>query len=344
MSRWLWVGLAGMLWLCGAQAHAQVQDWPGRDDPALLAARDLWLGGADDMAVLQALAPLAEGGNTVAQVFLATLAADAALRPAGVDALARADRIALTRAPGGLSGTSWLRVAAEAGDARAAALQAASDGFALSDPAQRRAAMTALQAAGEARAALRMMVSLANFGGLGPDGAWTLLAETGGHPAPGVEALLALEITQRVLTDPAAGALDPVTALRVMAAINATGATEDDLTLIRGAQRQHLLAEDPAALAAAHKAALASGLAEPLRGFCAPDCPGDRLGACTLALVTVTGGVPGFLTLSPLEGLVTTPDYRASPRFRGDLRAGLQVHPRAYLQALDGCAAAAVWD
>jgi hypothetical protein len=68
----------------------------------------------DDQTALPALAKLAHEANRAAPVQLGRIAT----RPMGpwLAGLDRKERNALLRAPGGLSGTSWLKVAAEAGE------------------------------------------------------------------------------------------------------------------------------------------------------------------------------------------------------------------------------------
>lgn len=84
-------------------------------------ALDAWLAD-NDYKALPALAELARTGDTDAQLLLGIIAT----RPHSpyVLNLPRKDRKNLLRAPGGLSGKSWLKVAADAGNARAQALVA----------------------------------------------------------------------------------------------------------------------------------------------------------------------------------------------------------------------------
>jgi hypothetical protein len=91
-------------------APAQV---PGADDPSYAESVAAWLTGDDDLAALQSLGALAADGNTAAQILLARLERTAHLTAHLTDGMARADRIALLRQPGGLSGRSWMDAAAE---------------------------------------------------------------------------------------------------------------------------------------------------------------------------------------------------------------------------------------
>ena len=90
--------------------------------PELKSAIAHYLDGEDERA-LPILSSLAREGDTDAQVLLGRIAQ----RPHSIYVIGqpRKQRNALLRAPGGLSGKSWLTVAAEAGDARARAYEAA---------------------------------------------------------------------------------------------------------------------------------------------------------------------------------------------------------------------------
>lgn len=106
MRVFLWLLLS---WAWAAQAFA---------DTRLNEAIQHYLADQDALA-LPGLAELAAKGDTDAQVLLGRIAT----RPHSeyVQNLTRAERKALLRAPGGLSGKSWLDVAAANGDARAKA-------------------------------------------------------------------------------------------------------------------------------------------------------------------------------------------------------------------------------
>ncbi|NKX44557.1 hypothetical protein [Roseicyclus persicicus] len=284
-------------------AAAQSPTWPGAEDPGFAAARDAWLSGADDMAALGQLSALAQAGNPAAQALLGAVVADG-LVPAAVEALPRADRIALTRAPGGLSGTSWLRVAGADGPV-AAALATVASGLSQATPAEMAAALQTLLDAGETGAAYRALVTLYNIGGLGPEGAWTQVAAAGAHPALQGHGLPLLEGLRDLLSDPATGVSDPV----LLAVVTATLAAVPD--------RKDLDA--------------------PLAALCTAGCPSAPEG-CTAALAQATGGLVGFVTLSPVEGLVDSATYQASPRFALDLRT--RMAPAAdRVGAADACAA-----
>lgn len=86
-------------------ARAEVQ---GRDDPELQAAVGDWLAG-NEADALPALAALAVAGNTAARLLLTQIDSFPALQGDWLAALPRADRIAVLRAPGGVSGQRWTR-------------------------------------------------------------------------------------------------------------------------------------------------------------------------------------------------------------------------------------------
>jgi len=84
----------------------------GREDPRFQSALAVWLAD-DDETALPELAALAAGGNRAAQVLLAQIDVTPAVQGPWLAGLARKQRNALLRAPGGLSGRSWMQAAAE---------------------------------------------------------------------------------------------------------------------------------------------------------------------------------------------------------------------------------------
>ena len=81
-------------------------------DPRFQSALALWLAD-DEETALPELAALAAGGNRAAQVLLARIDVTLSLQGPWLVGLPRAERNALLRAPGGLSGRSWMQAAAE---------------------------------------------------------------------------------------------------------------------------------------------------------------------------------------------------------------------------------------
>ena len=101
------------VWLAAlSPAHA---DTPlpisGQDDPALAEALTLWLDARED-AALPRLAALAAQDNAAAQILLGLIDTTPILQAGWLAEQPRAARLALLRAPGGLSGRNWMREAA----------------------------------------------------------------------------------------------------------------------------------------------------------------------------------------------------------------------------------------
>lgn len=78
----------------------------GQRDPELQAVIGDWLAG-NEADALPALAALAAGGNASARLALGQIDRFPALQGDWLAGLSRADRIAVLRAPGGISGTRW---------------------------------------------------------------------------------------------------------------------------------------------------------------------------------------------------------------------------------------------
>ena len=114
---WLFVLLCLAVMLVPGALRAQTLEV--RRDAAIAA----WLAD-DELTGLRGLADLAHQGDAQAQLFLGLIDRHAALQGPAVLGLTRADRIALLRAPGGMSGRNWVGVAAEQGNALARAWRA----------------------------------------------------------------------------------------------------------------------------------------------------------------------------------------------------------------------------
>ncbi len=84
----------------------------GQQDTEFQDALTQWLE-ADEATALPALATLAQGGNTAAQMLLALIDRTPALQGPWLSRLPRDARLELMRAPGGMSGRSWMHTAAE---------------------------------------------------------------------------------------------------------------------------------------------------------------------------------------------------------------------------------------
>ena len=132
------------IWAFASPAAAQTS-------PQLEAAIEAWLAD-DDAASLPVMAELANGGDKAAQMLISQIDRET---PSGgetpfVLALDRKARIKMFRAPGGLSGTTWVKKLAEQGDPLAAALLKSKLPDAGMDTAHE------LHAAGEVEAAKRL--------------------------------------------------------------------------------------------------------------------------------------------------------------------------------------------
>jgi len=282
---WLSGGLLRVIALClaitcpipaGAAAIA------GQDDPRFVAALELWL--ADDEAeALPALAALAGEGNRAAQVLLALIEATPPLQGPWLVRLTRDERIRLMRAPGGLSGRSWMRAAAE--DTTLARLWVEGQ-----DPASTVEAAMGLAAMGEKRAARVTLQAVAARQTRG----FAAVAADPGYP-PDLRHLVWRE-----------WAAEPGGRARVEAEIAAL--MPGDPQIGHFVDRPVTAAERDAWLAAAP-------LAMPLRATCAI-CP-DSVAACLRAAFTLVGGHAQLADFgTPSETLIPPDVWNASRRGR----------------------------
>lgn len=269
------------LLLAAAPAAADI---PGAEAPAFRRAVSAWLA-EDEAAALPALAGLAAAGNAAAQVLLARIDKAPALQGPWLSALPREERIALLRAPGGHSGRSWMRVAAEAG------LPEAEAWVALWSAEARAEIVLDLARAGEARAAREAALLLAAR----QPGALAGIAEDPDFPEE--MRLLALagaegeaEAARRALLE----GLDP------------------------GDPRRLLLGEEVAA-EDLEGWLLSAPLARPLAAFCRAHCPATA-GACARAALSAMGGfLPLAVFGSPSETLLPAEDFAESAKGRAAL-------------------------
>ena len=254
----------------------------GQDDRRFVAALALWL--ADDEAqALPAFAGLAAGGNRAAQLILGLIDRTVPIQGPWLAARERAERIALARAPGGLSGRSWLAEAAA--DEPLARLWIGRDAV-TATPEE----ALGFNALGEARAARLALQAVAarqggGFGAVAGDPryppevrylVWKEWAATPGGPAR-----VAAEIAARPFGDPQ------------VALFTGRGLPPGGLD---------------AWLATA-------SLAAPLRAVCTV-CPQETAG-CLRAAYRLVGDYPGLIELgTPSETLVPAGAWLASERGR----------------------------
>jgi hypothetical protein len=254
----------------------------GQDDPRFAAALALWLAD-DEAASLPALAALAAGGNRAAQVLLALVDAAPPLQGPWLAGLPRDERLRLMRAPGGLSGRSWMLAAAE--DTALARLWVERH-----DPSSGVATAMAFAALGETRAARSMLQAVAARQRHG----FAAVADRPDYP-PDLRHLVWRE-----------WAAQPGGRARVEAEIAALMPGDPQIGRFR--DRPVAPAERDAWLAAAP-------LAAPLRATCAV-CP-EEVAACLRAAYALVGGHASLAEFgTPSETLVPPDRWNASPRGR----------------------------
>jgi hypothetical protein len=271
--RWFLVVLA-LLQPCGT-VRAEVA---GQGDPGFVAAQNLWLAG-DEAQSLPALSRLAQDGNTAAQLLLGVIDTTAGLQGDWLMALPRQGRIDLLRAPGGISGMNWLRLA---DDPIARAWLQLWDGQATAE------VILTFARLGEARAAREAGLVLAarqksGFGAVADDPVYP-------------HALLALAIRDWRLHDPD----------RARAA---------EAALPPGDPQHEVLDFTPRATPQALTEWIATAPeGAPLLAFCANQCPSEPAPVCHAAALGAVGGYFGLMRLgAPVEALMPSPDFNRSP-------------------------------
>ena len=267
----LMLALVAMLFTFTSAVSADV---PGHEDPEFAEALDAWLRG-NDLAPLQQMSDLARGGNTAAQILLALIDKTAALPGPELSGLSRADRIALLRAEGGISGQNWMHAAAAANNAIAQTWIALWQMDGGTDLAQRFAQHKETRAT---REALLAVVSRTEAGFT------EQVRAQDWYPAS------LLHLTEdRVITP--ADLRDLPANHPLQARVGRT---------LSEAQLRDWLATDP--------------LAAPLRSACDSACPATRT-ACALALYDAIGGYSGLLVMgSPVASLIADDDFAQSAR------------------------------
>ena len=291
----------------GADAPTALPPVPGQEAPGFRDAVEDWL--LDDEArALPALSQLARAGNTAAQMLLAIIDKSPALQGPWLSAQPREARVALMRAPGGMSGTSWMRVAA-AVDPRAAAWVAL---WEVEAPVQ---VVIDFARLGEVRAAREALVTLTARDRTG----FAAIAEDPHYPMA-----FRLPVWREWQAD-------PDLAGRRAAEIAARPPGDPQL---EGVGQPPSPAERAAWLAEAPEAA-------GLRALCATACPGAEP-AC------IATAHDGFLSLgsflsfgAPVESLVSAGEFAASPRGQSALLRHLLLtvdmrNRRAMIEAVRG--------
>ena len=313
--------LVALLFLFGA-GTTRAAELRGQDDPRFQAALALWLAD-DEETALPELAALAAGGNRAAQVLLARIDVTLSLQGPWLVGLPRAERNALLRAPGGLSGRGWMQSAAE--DTPLAQLW-------LVQPTPAATAETALAfaAMGEHQAARETLWLLSARN----DRGFAAMADAPNYP-PDVRYLIWREWMG-----------DPATRARAEAEITALHPGDPQLAYF------DFRPIDPDAF---DDWLAGAPLAAPLRAPCEAACT-DSVRSCTRAAYRLfspgavfISGHNNLLTLgSPSESLIAPQPWNASPRGRASVlrqpgpRSEFAADLNAALSDLDVCFAAAV--
>lgn len=296
----------------------------GGNSPRLAEAIALWLAD-DDAGALPAMSELAGAGDAAAQMLLSQIERETP--PGGETAyvlgLDRATRKALFRAPGGLSGTPWVRKQAVEGDALAAALVASKLPDATMETAH------ALHAAGEREQAKRLAWEIVDRGrfdavlGMAEDA--PLFADLDyvrwmrGWFAGG-----ALSTEQRkwiVVSEPEGRAPGLMLASMIAPVLSPQLAPQGPVANVVRAFRgdaTEIVEEGPGGVDYIAKMYRRLALREPdLRvagRLCETICP-ERPGVCMAATVALLGGYDRLMSQdTPYEGAIPQADYLESPR------------------------------
>ncbi|MDG2257179.1 MAG: hypothetical protein P8L68_01640 [Paracoccaceae bacterium] len=316
MIRGLLIALS-TIW--ASAALSETLDTPGIDAPEFLEAKAAWLDG-DDMVALTALAHLSRGGNTAAQLLLARIAEEPHMHRQVTGDMTRAEKIALLRQPGGLSGTSWLDAATEEA-ALARYLVIAKQGYTSvtrDDGSQYSPeadlAVSGLTLFGETELATEVVFKL--------------------HDGFFLDETLDLLVTYEEYLDP----MVEVLKVSLEQSADAFAIMSEGGSL--SAETQTEYADQRDVIAPAHRLATAgfglediksdAGLQDfirqhaenvgawtPLRHLCETSCP-ESYSDCLLAGATSMTAGRLFPFASPLQLLVSTEEYWKSARMRGD--------------------------
>ncbi len=287
----------------------------GQTDPRFQQAMADWLDD-DDAASLPVFAALAAEDNRAAQVMLGLIEINTPLHGPWLARLPRAERRALMRQPGGLSGRSWMAAAAPDTPLAAAWVALWSSGGKV-DPATVRA----FAALGEDWAVRQALIAM----GVGDGAGVGALADEPFYPPP---------LRFLVWRD---WARDPAMRPRIAAEIAALPPGDPQARTQTG---EPAPAADRAAwLAEARPFAL-------MRAFCAAACPADPP-SCVAAAYAFDQNPELQDFGSPVETLVSSDAWHASPRGRASVLrrplpadVGLREHLLAQVAARDACFAA----
>lgn len=308
------ISLAAAALLCANTAFAD--EFPGTADPAFVSAKELWLSGSDDAAALAALSALANDSNRAAQILIARIETRGTLHQHVTGELERADRIALLRKPGGLSGKSWMTDAATETPLAAAFV-------AIRGQNTRADGAVALLDLQEVDAALLPLQDQLNYGEY--DLVLDLLEHPNVPPHTGVlrsyawrSKAAAEGVAMPIITFPLAYELE----------WNIGAALEGDPPRTLSAEAIKVIPE---------VAAL-----QPFAAICATHCA-DTQPTCTyaLAIKALANSSPMATISSPVETIIPSATYQESSRFETDLKRHMQQSdiPWFDMAKMNSCAA-----
>jgi hypothetical protein len=321
-----------------------------------------WL--ADDDAVaLPALSALAHAGDDDAMLALGVIEPRAWEGPY-VLGLERAQRIALLRRPGGLSGESWLASVKARRPLAEAFIEAQqkSNPWPLMALGQSDAARSALAIAFNQNPSSlaesdRQMEIPGELRGLVWRGAALRLAQTAypTRPSPDVERRLRGVIAQAFAPEWSgslqqmlffSGEPDLGVGIPVPQAASLVGRVLRQGRLLAEGDTRFRSASEPArerALAAARTLLTTAPEAAAVRQFCTPSCE-QTLDSCVETLWSLTGGADAQAHLhTPLDALIPQHRYVGSPRHRSDMIRMAQKRFRTAPPGIDACAAKLVF-
>ncbi len=262
----------------------------GQSDPVFEAAVDLWLAD-DEAAALPGLAALAQDQNAAAQILLGLIDTTPALQGDWLMGQPRAARIALLRAPGGLSGQNWMRSAA-------ATEPLAQTWLALWDADAPMTVILDFARLGEARAARVAAMTLASREMIG----FAALAADPAYPA----AARAFAIRDLRRSDPLRAARD--------AALLAPADPQGEILGLRPNSQA-----DTAAWLASNPEG------DALVAFCAVTCPDADQAACQAASYQALGGYWEVMDLgSPVEAIIASDRFNRSAAGRASVLRGMK--------------------
>ncbi len=323
------------LLLFAAPAAAQ-----GTSDPRLQAAITAWLAD-DDASSLPVFAEMAAAGDRTAQLLISQIERET---PAGgetewVLALDRNARKDLFRAPGGLSGTPWVKQLARDGDPLALALEASKLPDATIETSK------ALYAEGEFEQARRLTWEILARGrfdailSLPPEEPlFTALPYVPWMQGWFIGGAVSGEQRKWIKVAPSEGRMTGIILVSMLAPLldRKLAPREPVLRVTRALQgaARDLIEEGPeavdyAANLMARQARSDTDLGA-LNGMCTRLCP-DEVGACILGSVALLGGYERVMIQdTPYEALISQADYVASPRAQNTAERRLRVAAKQF--------------